>query len=248
MSRGQYKEFAYGCEAKQMAILNGLWVEEPTEALLVGQYTHCFFDNSQEKFISEHPEMFTKQKPPRLKAPYIVADKMIETIQNDELAMYCMDGKHEVIITAEMFGCLWKVMLDVENEKHNRIVDLKTTKSITERVWNDEFKCKVSFIEEYQYPLQAAIYSEVYRIHKGRTEGNWPEFLIVAVSKEKVPDKLIINMTDPDRYRYELEQIEANMPHILAVKAGEVEPKRCGHCDYCRRTKQLKGAVHYSEL
>jgi len=246
MSRGQYKEFAFGCEAKQMAILKGLWVEEPSDAMLVGQYVHSWNDSTMEEFKANTPSMLKKDKNP--KSEYLIADKMIQTLEYDDLAMYCLEGEKELIIVAEMFGCLWKVMLDVENSERNRIVDLKTTKSVTEHVWSDEFKCKVSFVEEYKYALQAAIYSEVYRISKGREEEDWPEFLIVAVSKEKIPDKCIINMVDPDRYRQELSEIAENMPHILEVKSGKVEPKRCEVCDYCRSTKQLTGAIHYSLL
>ena len=248
MSRGQYKGFAHECEAKEMAKLNGVWVDEPSIALEVGQYTHSWSEGKLDEFIAAHPDIFTKAKKPTLRAEYVLADKMIECLERDPMIMYVLEGEKEVIITAEMFGCLWKVMIDVENVEHNRIVDLKTTKSVTGHVWSDEFHCKVSFVEEYKYPLQASIYSEVYRIFKGREEGDWPEFLIAAVSKEKHPDKCIINMTDPDRMVAELAEIEANMPHILEVKSGKVEPKRCGTCDYCRSTKVLTGSIHYSEL
>lgn len=245
MSRGQYKSFL-DCEAKQMAILNRAWVDEPSIALMVGQYFHTFSDGTRGEFIANHPEMFTKKL--TLKAEYQVADQMIECIQRDPFAMFCLEGEKEKIITFEMFGCWWKVMLDVQNNKRRRIVDLKSTRSITERVWDEETRKKVSFIEAYKYPLQSAIYTEGERIYEGRELGDYSEFLIVAVSKEKSPDKMIINMTDYDRMMVELSAVERNMPRILAVKAGEVEPNRCEDCDYCRATKTLTKAIHYSEL
>ena len=55
-------------------------------------------------------------------------------------------------------------------------------------------------------------------------------------------------MTDPERLVKELADVEAHMPRILAVKMGAEEPVRCENCDYCRSTKQLTGAIHYSEL
>lgn len=246
MSRGQYKEFAYGCEAKQMATLNGAWVDEPSIALEVGQYVHTFNDGTRSEFISNHPGMFKKDM--SLKSEYLVADRMIECLERDPFAMYCLEGTKEQIITFEMFGVWWKVMLDVQNNSRRRIVDLKTTRSITERVWDEVERKKVSFIEAYQYPLQMAIYTEGERIAEGRDEGDWSEFLIVAVSKEKSPDKAIINMTDPVRLDIELETVAKNMPRIIAVKSGLEEPKRCGNCDYCRSTKMLSGAIHYSML
>ena len=245
MSRGQYKNFL-DCEAKQMATLNGQWVDEPSIALMVGQYFHTFNDNTMGEFISNHPEMFTKKL--TLKAEYVVADKMIEIIKNDPFCMYCLEGEKEVIVTAEMFGAPWKVMLDVQNNQRRRIVDLKTTRSVTEHVWDEVERKKVSFVEAYQYPLQMAIYCEAERLAMGRDEGDWSEFLIVAVSKEKTPDKAIINMTDHERLVKELAEVEANMPRIIAVKAGEVEPVRCETCDYCRSTKVLSKTVHYSDL
>ena len=245
MSRGQYKSFLE-CEAKEMAKLKKEWVDPPFLPFLIGQYVHSFNDNSRGEFIANHPEMFKKDG--SLKAEYIGADNMIECLKSDEFAMYCLDGEKEKIITFEMFGCWWKVMLDVQNNERRRIVDLKTTRSITERVWDEELRKKVSFVEAYSYCLQAAIYSEGERISEGREPGDYSEFLIVAVSKEKQPDKAIINMTDPERLVKELAEVEVNMPRILAVKSGEVEPVRCEECSYCRSTKQLTKAIHYSEL
>lgn len=245
MSRGQYKSFL-DCEAREVAKLSGAWVDEPSIALEVGQYVHTFNDGTIREFIANHPGMFKKDG--SLKADYLVADKMIETLTRDPMAMYCLEGEKEVIVTAEMFGAWWKVMLDVQNNSRRRIVDLKTTRSVTEHVWNEELRKKVSFVEAYQYPLQMAIYTELERIAMGRDEGDWSEFLIVAVSKEKCPDKAIINMTDPERLVKELAEVEANMPRIIAVKAGLEEPNRCECCDYCRSTKVLSGAIHYSEL
>lgn len=246
MSRSQYKGFAYECEAKEIAKLSGVWVDEPSIALEVGSYTHSWNDGTRHEYVATHPGMFTKKL--TLREDYKVADKMIATLERDELAMYCLEGEKEKIITFEMFGCQWKIMLDVQNNERRRIVDLKTTKSITEKVWDEETRKKVSFVEAYSYPLQMAIYAEGERIAMGRPEGDYSEFLIVAVSKEKQPDKAIINMTDHERLIKELAQVEANMPRILAVKAGEVEPVRCEVCNYCRSTKQLTGAIHYSEL
>jgi len=246
MSRGQYKGFAYECEAKEIAKLSGVWVDEPSIALEVGQYVHSWNDGTRREFMATHPGMFTQKL--TLKADYLIADKMIATLERDTFSMYCLEGEKEVIITAQMFGATWKVMLDVQNNERRRIVDLKTTRSITEKVWDEETRKKVSFVEAYSYPLQMSIYTEIERLAMGRDEGDWSKFLIVAVSKEKFPDKAVINMTDPERLVKELADVEAHMPRILAVKAGIEEPIRCECCNYCRSTKQLTGAIHYSEL
>lgn len=201
---------------------------------------------SVKEFIAEHPEMFTKSG--SLKAEFKVADKMIETLEADPLVLYMLQGQKEVILTAEFAGAIWRVMLDVHNPERRRNVDLKTTSSIYELKWSPEHMARVSFVEQYKYPLQAALYSEIERIANGRPEGDWFDFFAVAVSKEAVPDKEVIDMRDPERYMQELEAVKEHMPRVLAVKSGQVEPVKCGRCDYCRSVKQLSGAVHYSQL
>ena len=245
MSRSQYKGFLE-CEAKQIAKLNGEWLDGTNIAFEVGSYVHSWCQGAQREFVASHPNMFKRDL--SLKAEYILADKMIECLKGDDFVLYCLEGSKEKIITFEMFGAPWKIMLDVQNNERRRIVDLKTTRSITEKVWDEETRRKVSFVEAYSYCLQAAIYSEGERISEGREPDDYSEFLIVAVSKEKQPDKAIINMTDNARLVEELAKVEANMPRILAVKSGEVEAVRCEVCDYCKATKALTKAIHYSEL
>ena len=163
MSRGQYLDFLK-CEAAAVAVLKGEWIEDVSDALLVGQYVHTFNDGTRSNFISMHPEMFKKDG--SLKATFIVADKMIETLQSDPFALYVLEGQKEVIYTAEMFGCWWKVMIDSHNPDKRRNVDLKTTRNITEKVWSDEDHAKVSFVEKYGYLVQATLYSEIERLVK----------------------------------------------------------------------------------
>ena len=81
----------------------------------------------------------------------------------------------------------------------------------------------------------------------GRASEDWSEFVIVAVSKEKYPDKAVLNMTNPTRLAAELAAVQANMPRILALKAGQEEPSRCEACNYCRSTKVLSTVIQYSE-
>jgi hypothetical protein len=245
MSRSQYLNFLE-CEAKEMARLAGEWQTEKSESMLAGSYVHAWNEGRRDEFKKANPEMFTKQG--ELKANFKAADKMIAALESDPLCMYTLQGDKEVIMTAEFAGVTWKVMLDTYSHEKRRIVDLKTTKSIRERSWSEEHQSKVSFIEQYKYPRQAAIYCEIERIASGRGEYDWFDFYIVAVSKETCPDKEVIDMRDPERYVRELEAIKAVMPQILRVKSGEIPPIRCERCDYCRSTRKLKKAIHYSEL
>jgi hypothetical protein len=246
MSRSQYVGFVYECEAKEMAKLADAWVDVPTIAQEVGQYVHSWSAGKQAEFRANYRSMFTKAL--ALRAEYLLANTMIECLQEDPFVMSYLDGEKETIMTAEMYGVTWKVMPNVLSSERRQIIDLVTTRSITEKVWDEVARKKLSFVEAYKYPLKMAIYSEIERLAMGRAPRDWLEFLIVAVSKEKSPDKAIINLTDVARLEVELAQVELAMPRIIRVKAGLEEPIRCERCDYCRSTKVLTAAVHYSEL
>jgi len=183
-----------------------------------------------------------------LRSEYRLANTMIDCLQEDPFVMSYLDGEKETILTAKLYGVTWKIMMNVLSSERRQIIDLATTRSITEKVWDDVVRKKVSFVEVYKYPLKMAIYSEIERLAMGRAPRDWSEFLIVAVSKEKSPDKAIINLTDFTRLEVELAQVEVNIPRIIRVKAGLEEPIRCERCDYCRSTKVLTGPVRYSEL
>ena len=246
MSRSQYVGFVFECEAKEMAKLSMEWVDVPTTAQEVGQYVHSWSAGTQAEFRAIHTSMFTKAN--TLRAEYLLANTMIDCLQEDLFVMSYLDGEKEKILTAEMYGVPWKIMMNVHSIVPRRIVDLITTRSIIEKVWDEAARRYVSFIELYKAPLQVAIYSEVERLAMGRAAEDWSEFMIVAVSKEKYPDKAVLNMTNPTRLAAELTAIEAHMPRIIALKARLVEPTRCANCNYCRSTKMLSGAIQYSGL
>ena len=113
-------------------------------------------------------------------------------------------------------------------------------------MWDEAARRYVSFVELYKVPLKATIYSEVERLAMGRASEDWSDFMLVAVSKEKYLDKSVFNMTDATRIAAELAAVEANMPRIIALKAGLAEPVRCEKCNYCRSTKVLNNVIQYS--
>lgn len=241
MSVSQYKSFM-SCEAKALAEVQGKHIRESNDAFLVGSYVHAGIEGTIDAFKVAHPEMFTMKG--ELKAPFKHADKMIETLKTDEFVSMLLDGEHETIVTFQLFGVQWKAMLDIYNPKKKRVVELKTTKSITEGIWSKDHGGRVSFIEAYNYMLQTAIYAVAYKsIHT-----TFPEMLMVAVSKEDQPDKAIINVTDLDRWDAEFKQVQENLPHIMDVKEGRVQPTRCEKCDYCRKTKKLSKIIPYNDL
>lgn len=242
MSNSQYKDFLT-CEAGAMAKING-WVMPTNGAFTVGSYVHAWLEGTLDEFKSENAnDIYKKNGEPY--SEFARADDMIRALEQDKLCMFVLQGQKEIIMTAGFAGSLWKIRMDVYNPDKGRIADLKTVESIGKKYWDADAGAYVSFIENYKYVTQMAIYAEVEKRHSGRSDRL--ETLLVAVSKEDVPDKEVINF-DEERLQLELEQIESNMPRIIAVKNGLEQPNRCGKCRYCRETKQLGRIIHYSEL
>jgi len=45
-----------------------------------------------------------------------------------------------------------------------------------------------------------------------------------------------------------LAEVKAKVGNIQMLKNGEIEPIRCECCDYCKSTKKLTKAIHFSEI
>lgn len=225
MSVSQYKDFRR-CEAAAMAQLQGRWKRPKTTALLIGSYVDAWFEGTLEKFREENPEIFKKDG--SLKADFLLAERVIERVQQDALFMYYMSGRKQVVKTAKLFGTNWKIKMD-SYHRGRMIVDLKVMRSM-ERVMGK------SFVEHWGYDLQMAVYSAV--------EGHDLDTFLAVATKQ---DPIDIEVIEIPKWRREelLVEIERNLPRILAVKAGQVEPERCGVCEYCRATKKLTEPIDF---
>lgn len=243
MSVSQFKDFLK-CEAKTMAVLNGEFEEPPNKDMLVGSYVHAALESDEafKRFIEKNNSVIFKKNGEKY-ADYELADKMIETLKNDKFVMFALEGEKEKIMTAKIFGCEWKMKVDVINHEGKRFVDIKTTRNLFERHWSDKYDGWVSFVEKWDYILQMAIYRKIIEANTGELYTPY----IVAVSKEKVPNKAIIHF-DESRFDFEYQYIESFIERILNVKKGKITPKRCEKCDYCKSTKQLSGTIEVGEL
>lgn len=229
MSVSQLKTWI-DCPAKAMASLKGEYSMPEKTALLVGGYVDAWAEGTLDEYKESHPSIFKKNG--ELKADYVQADSIIERILNDDVfCHYALEGKKQVIETAELFGCKWKIKID--NLREDCIVDLKCMKDM-QRVMG------VSFIEYYHYDWQLAIYQKV---HFLATSEKLPCYLAV-VTKETPSNIEVINIP---QWRLDecLEEIERYMPHILAMKNGEVEIESCGLCDYCRGEKRVVEPIDF---
>ncbi|WP_068505898.1 PD-(D/E)XK nuclease-like domain-containing protein [Paenibacillus kribbensis] len=243
MSVSQYKDFMK-CEAAALAKLDGTYKDIKREALLVGSYVHSALESEEayDAFRRDNPEIYTAKK--ELKAPFRTANNMIESILQDDLCNTVLEGEKEVILTADIFGTMWKAKIDVLSRENGRFTDIKTVKGIREKYWNGSKY--VSFIQAYQYDVQMAMYAEIERV-SGDLSFEYLEPTLLAVSKEEVPDKEII-WFDEALIHEKLSEIEHNMPHVLNVKFGNVPATGCGKCNYCKSKKKLSSMTHYLDL
>lgn len=244
MSVSQFKSFLPkygGCEAKAMAKINGTYREEPSDALLIGSYVHSFFEGTLDEFKSENKQIFTQKG--ELKSQFKLADEMIKTLNEDPSFQSIYQGEKEQIYTFDLFGTPWKIKADLFNEKDGYFIDLKTVKDF-ENQWSSYEGKKVTFVEAWGYIIQMAVYRKGLELVTG-VEGL--EAFIVAVTKQHPPDKMVLTFL-PQDYQDGLAEVESYLPHILEVKQGVIAPERCEKCDYCRKTKRLNKAVHYTEL
>ena len=262
LSVSQYKDFMgslgkLGCEARAVARIKGDYIEymEQSTALMVGSYVDAHFEGTLDIFKAQHPDIFLKtgKNAGQLKKEYVKAEEIINRCEQDALFSQYMSGEKQVIMTADLFGSPWKIKID-SYHPGKCIVDLKVMKSIRDQFYHKDFGY-MNFIEEWGYDIQGAVYQEVEyqnQLSKCKTEEEKAKckrlpFFIAVASKEKVTDIEVIWIPD-EHLREKLIEVQQNTPKIVALKNGEYEPVRCGKCDYCKQTKVLTKAIHFSEL
>lgn len=258
MSCSQYQDFLR-CEAAAMAKIHGVYTPTASEALIVGNYFHTALesDEAHKAFCDEHFEDIYKTRQDKKTgelivtgkyAPYAKADDMLKTAKSDPLIKEIIDapGQNEVIMTGKLFDMPWKIRLDKYMPDIRTIIDWKTAADFGRTEYNPATATRESFLEYLGYLMRAAVYSEIEK-QNAKSEDD-PKFLIVAISKQDPPDKGVYLLNHRQRYDYELEIIKTNMERIRRVKSGQVKPRRCGKCEYCRSTKRLTHIVPYYYL
>ena len=228
------------CEASGLAMTRGEYERPETDALLLGSYVDAYFANDIDSFIArDGDKMFKKNG--ELYAKFDRANEMIDRVESEPILMSYLEGDKQVIKTAEMFGVPWRIKMDVYNG--DRIVDLKTVKDF-EPLYQRGFGFR-SWVEYWGYDIQGAIYQRVEQLSSGR---DYPlPFYIVAVTKEPVPDVDLIEIPQ-HVLDAALKIVESKIDRFDLVKIGEIEPKRCGTCEYCKMTKHIKGPRMFEPL
>lgn len=258
LSFSRYKRYLE-CEAKAYA--SDFWnYDSNTDntALLVGNYVHSYFESEEahKKFTEDNKDELlakTGKNKGGLKSNFLIAENMIDTLKDDDNFKRLYHGysedkiEKEMIVTGEIEGVPFKGKLDSVNLSRGYFVDLKTMKSIYSEEYNRELRQRVpavvNNILNYKYHGQLAVYRELLK----QTTGTTFRPIIVAVSKESIPDKEIVRV-DEEWLSEAFSEVTNNIKHVWDVINGVKKPKRCGRCDYCRSTKRLTGIVSMNDL
>lgn len=224
LSATQFKDFM-DCEARAKARVDGRYVEEPTKPLLMGGYLDAMFEGTADIFEYTNAQ-YLMTKSGYLRAEYTKVKEIYDRLQQDKLFMEFMSGQKQTIMTGELNGVKWKIKMD-SYFPGDKIVDLKLIRNM------DRIMGK-SFIEYWGYDIQGAIYQAI--------EGNKLPFYLAVATKETVTDIELIHINQAT-LDLALERVLENQDRIVKIKNGEIEPERCGSCDYCKFTKILTAPI-----
>lgn len=107
--------------------------------------------------------MFSSRKPFGLLKDFQIAEQMIERLKTRRSLFKYLSRRKEVIVTGEIGGAMWKGKIDCLNLEEKYFVDIKTTKDMHEKKWDERLNRKANFIERFGYVLQMAVYCELLR-------------------------------------------------------------------------------------
>lgn len=242
MSVSQLKDFLK-CPRYALAKISGEYVEQKTDALLVGGYVDAHFSDRLEQYIENTPELLDKRQKEKVvrKAIVVQAQDCINTAQNDDFFVSELKGEKQKIITGVINNVDFKGALDFVDD--DDITDLKCVASIKELSWNDKLHKYTNFIVNNEYDLQGAIYQELERQRVGKKK----KFRIAGISKEENPDKAIIELPQ-SMLDNALASVYDLIPQFDLMKRGLLEPTGCGNCPVCRKYNRLNRVVSYEEM
>lgn len=258
LSNSRFKAYMT-CEAKALALDKGEWTDDRDETpFLVGNYLHSYFESPEahEAFKAREGAKLLSSRGAskgQLKSEYRVADDMISALENDPLFLRAYNGRagdqvhKELILTGEVEGVKVKGKVDSINLTQGLTVDLKSMKTIKDKVWSEELGRKVpgvvGNILGFGYHVQLGLYQELLRQMYGRDFAMW----IMAVSKEPWPDKELISVPQ-DLLDEGLDYFRMHVGRVDEVITGRAVPTSCGACAYCRSKKKLTKVVSLYDL
>ena len=228
------------CEAATMAEMRGEWKRPDSTALLQGQFVDECLTGDFGSWVLKHPEI--SKRDGNLKAEFMKCQEMVSRAKRDRVFMSTMEGEHQVIRTGVIDGIPFKAKYDVykqdDPDMKEVIVDLKTVKDFNPVYMPGHGR--VTFADAWDWPLQMAIYQAL-------SETKRATCLLSVISKEDPPDVNVVWIPQ-ERLDTEMEILRRQLPRMEAVKAGIIEPNRCGKCAYCRSTHMIKNIASLDDF
>ena len=238
LSASSYKSLK-NCPARQVAIDEGRFKFKTTTPMLVGGYVDSYFSGTLENFKQENPQIFKKDG--NLYSDFKQAEDIIQVIKADPMLLDYISGKQQVEVKGKIGGVEFIGYIDSLHE--DKIVDLKIIADIHGKVWDDEQRKYVLWVEAFGYDVQLAIYRELIR---QQTDKLLPCYL-ACVTKQSPPDKALLEVPQ-ERMDFLIEEIKEKAPELIKLRNGEVYAERCEKCDFCRSTKMLLNTISVYEL
>ncbi len=242
------------CEAESVAVMNGEWDRQATfspstiEAMNAGSFVHKYFESKEalEEFKIQHEtDMFNKKG--ALKSQFQIAEKMVETLDNDPLFKAIYQGVKELEIFGKIQGIEFHGFLDCLNLDRNIFIDIKTIRgSIKDKEWSEAEYRKIHWIKARKYLWQMAIYQEILRQSDNEKIGKNINPVIYAVTKETFPDSAGITIPQ-DWLDDSMVEVREFTDKYIEVLNGR-KPIRCEQCNYCKATKRNIKTISYSDL
>lgn len=219
------------CEVSALARDKGEIEFEATDAMIVSQYVEAKLIGTDEdvaKLFEEYPQI-VNSRTGEPKVAYTRAEAAAEQAKDDSVFMSLLQGDKQVKLEGEINGV--KVLGYADNINSRFISDLKAMANIN-RVWSEEQRRKVSFVEAYNYHVQAYIYQELYRQKTGL---KLPVFLTVMTKTD--PSRRVIVTFDENMLGDAEQLFKGSLLRILKLRAGDKDPTPCGVCDHCAKTQ-----------
>lgn len=236
MSVSQFKTFME-CEERALAEMNGEFIRAESKDMMMGSYVDAYFSEEMEEFTARHPEIFNKRTG-ELKADYLRCDELVARAERDPMFMEYLNGSKQIIMTGELFGEKWKIKVDSLHD--DKIVDLKLMKDI-DPIYQDGGW--ITFVDAWGYDIQGFVYQQIVKANTGKKL----PFYLAVITKEKATNIEIIHIP-----QYKLNSAGELVKHyterFAALKRGELQPTKCGKCEWCRGTKVLSDVMEYEDL
>lgn len=148
------------------------------------------------------------------------------------------------VITFDLHGMKWRGEIDYLNLNKQTEIDLKTTKGINDKSWNEDDRLyNNTFIDNWNYHRQRALYQ--YGVKQIYNETVLPRILAIDKVSQSVR---MFRFDDQERLDHEIKWLIPVTDRIKEVISGEDLPKKCETCSNCIESEKVDFEILTSEF